>query len=376
VVNHNATTTKLTKEPTMISVSQLPNEDKYEAAAMVFKTRINAAWQHYREKSGEDSATLFVSTCDPQVQILAAKGKTSNGKPSGMSMDERAAQYVAQSPRYDMSQLILPEETREQILLASQILSLEKRVFDEWGLRSIQPFPRSALNFYGPPGTGKSMAAQAIASHLGCPIQMSSYAQIDSMYNAEGPKNLQAVFQAAEDQNALLYFDEADTLLSKRINNVSQASEHTINSMRSQLLICLEQFRGVVVFATNLVENYDQAFETRLRSIEFTLPDRACRRQIWAVHLPPQLPIDNDVNLDELADVDGLCGREIREAVVDAALQAASRNQPTVTRGDFLSAIDRVVKSRFTRTENVTVQELTVEEQEAVERVLKGKDRS
>jgi SpoVK/Ycf46/Vps4 family AAA+-type ATPase len=87
-----------------------------------------------------------------------------------------------------------------------------------------------------------------------------SYAHIKSMYHGEGPKNVEALFYAAQAQNAILFIDEADSLLSRRLTNVNQGSEQAINSMRSQLLICLERFKGVVIFATNLVQNYDPAF--------------------------------------------------------------------------------------------------------------------
>lgn len=358
----------------MISVSRLPHEDQNENHAAVLKTRISTAWQHYIEKSGVTTTTLYVSTTpndDNRVDSDSAQKSAGNGKTAGVSVDERASQYKSQRPLYDMSRLIVPEETRQHLLLASQVVALERQVFDEWGIRSIEPFPRSALNFHGAPGTGKSLAAHAIASHLNCNILLASYAQIESMYHGEGPKNVEAVFRAAERENALLFIDEADSLLSKRLTNVTQGSEQAINSMRSQLLICMERFRGVVVFATNLVENYDKAFETRVRSIEFILPDRECRRRIWDAHIPAQLPVHRDVNFDKLAEIEGLCGREIRNAVVDAAMQAAAHSQSCVTQKDFLDAADRVMKSRFSKDEDVTVHDLTPNEQEAVEKALR-----
>ncbi len=102
-----------------------------------------------------------------------------------------------------------------------------------------------------------------------------------------------------ERDNAILFIDEADSLLSRRLTNVTQGSEQAINSMRSQLLICLERFRGVVIFATNLVENYDKAFETRVRHVHFLLPDEQGRRDIWRRHLPARLPLAPDISLDQ-----------------------------------------------------------------------------
>ena len=159
--------------------------------------------------------------------------------------------YQAEEPRYTFAQVILSQETREQIEEAVGTIAVEAKVFDEWGLRSIVPHASSAMSFYGPPGTGKSMAAEAVASRLGKKILRATYADIESKYHGEGPKMVKAIFRAAEREDAVLFLDESDSLLSKRLTNVSDGSAQAINSMRSQLLICLEQFRGIVIFATN-----------------------------------------------------------------------------------------------------------------------------
>lgn len=96
---------------------------------------------------------------------------------------------------------------------------------------------------------------------------------------------VKAIFRAAERENAILFLDESDSLLSKRLTNVSDGSAQAINSMRSQLLICLENFTGIVIFATNLVVNYDKAFLSRLINVEFTYPTEEERVAIWNIHL-------------------------------------------------------------------------------------------
>ena len=218
-------------------------------------------------------------------------------------------------------------------------------------IKRIEPFPRMALNFYGPPGTGKTLGAHALASHLQQPILIASYAQIESKFHGDGPKNVEALFYAAERDNAVLFINEADSLLSKRLTNVTQGSEQASNSMRSQLLICLERFSGLVIFATNLAENYDEAFETRIRSIEFPLPDEETRYQIWRKHLGDgsKPPLAEDVSVAVLAKVDDLCGRDIRNAIIDAALRAATIKD-FIEQDDLLSAIERIKASRIKRT--------------------------
>ncbi len=262
-------------------------------------------------------------------------------------VEVRALQYKAQPPYFNFDQLVVPEALKEDLLSAVEVMRMEHKVFDEWGLRKIEPFPHAALNFHGPPGTGKTLAAHAIAHRLKQSILIAGYAEIESKFHGEGPKNIKALFHAAERDQALLFIDEADSLLSRRLTEVTQGSEQAINSMRSQLFICLQEFRGTVIFATNLVESYDEAFETRVRHLHFPMPDESCRRAIWQVHLVPQLPLAEDVSLDQLAAYAGdICGRDIKNAVIDAAIRTARYGKDHVEQRDLIEALDRIKAAR------------------------------
>lgn len=251
--------------------------------------------------------------------------------------------YIAEAPRYTFDQVILPQKTLDQIERAIGVLQVEHKVFDEWGLRSIIPTASSALSFYGPPGTGKSMAAEAIAARLGKKILSATYADIESKFHGEGPKMVKAIFMAAEREDAVLFLDESDSLLSKRLTNVSDGSAQAINSMRSQLLISLERFKGIVIFATNLVVNYDKAFLSRLINIEFTMPTVAEREKIWWQHLRTDtvhVPLAQDVDIPVLSEIYEFCGREIKSAVKDACIATALDNRDVVTQADLIKACD------------------------------------
>jgi ATP-dependent 26S proteasome regulatory subunit len=358
-----------------ILLEDIPGSSENEKEFLILKTRINKAWQDYIEKTGEEATSLFVYS-DKKVESASLKSSDKNTnkesvrKSVSIPLDERAEQYRSQKPNFLMDQLIVPDSVREELLVASRISVLEHQVFDEWGLRTIQPFPYSALNFYGPPGTGKSLAAHALASHLEREILLVSYAQIESMFHGEGPKNVEALFYAAERDNAILFIDESDSLLSKRLTDVTQGSEQAINSMRSQLLISLERFRGIVVFATNLVENYDPAFETRVRNIHFPMPDQTCRQLIWQTLLPKQLPMLGDVSIEKLAEIDEVCGRDIRNAIIDAALRVAMNNGKGIGYQDLSESLNSVKKRRV--KPNVTVHKLTEEEKRAVGLAIVG----
>lgn len=251
--------------------------------------------------------------------------------------------YTAEQPRYTFDQVILPQKVLDQIERAIGVIQVEQKVFDEWGLRSIIPTASSALSFYGPPGTGKSMAAEAIAARLGKKILSATYADIESKFHGEGPKMVKAIFMAAERDDAVLFLDESDSLLSKRLTNVSDGSAQAINSMRSQLLISLERFKGIVIFATNLVVNYDKAFLSRLINIEFTMPTPAEREKIWWQHLRTDkvhVPLYGDVDIPRLAEVYEFCGREIKSAVKSACIAAALDKRDAVTQDDLVNACD------------------------------------
>lgn len=305
-----------------------------------------------------DNVEILITT-NPESRYSDSKlaqkvSQKRDGRDDEITLEERAQQYKSQSPLFDFDFLVVPDHVMENLMLAVSLIELEPKVFDQWGLRRIEPFPRTALNFYGEPGTGKTLAAHAIASYLNFPIMIASYAQIESKFHGEGPKNVEALFYAAERDRAVLFIDEADSLLSKRLTNVSQGSEQAINSMRSQLLISLEKFKGVVIFATNLVENYDKAFETRVRSIHFPMPDEKARLEIWRRHLGDgtKPPLSTDVNPYELAKIEDICGRDIKNALIDAALHAA-QIRDVIEQADLMTAVERVKASRIEREDEM-----------------------
>ena len=315
-----------------------------QAKAELFTTRINDAVNKLLINNGIEKLRIIISS--PSNSVPA----NSDGKNDELSTEQRAKQYKSQQPLYNFEQLIVNSDLREDLLAAMAVIQAESIVFDKWGLNKIEPFPRTALNFHGKPGTGKTLAAHTIASKLNKPILVASYAQIESKFHGDGPKNVEALFYAATRDGAVLFIDEADSLLSKRLTDATQGSERAANSMCSQLLICLEKFRGVVVFATNLVENYDRAFETRVRHIHFPMPNEECRHQIWETHLPEELPRTADVSIDKLAKVEDVCGRDIKNAVIDAAVRVVCQGKEFVELKDLLTAIEHIKTARISAT--------------------------
>ncbi|MBK1645924.1 AAA family ATPase [Thiocapsa imhoffii] len=247
-------------------------------------------------------------------------------------------------PRHTLSQLILDQDTLERIREATNVMVSQDLIYSTWGLSAVaRTGRRVALNFYGPPGTGKTLAADAIADLLAKKILRISYAELESKYVGETPKNIKAAFAKARETGALLFFDEADSILGKRLVEISQSADNSINVARSTTLIELDNFEGTVIFASNLVRNYDNAFLRRmLAHIQFKLPAAPQRAAIWRCHVPSQLPLAADVDFDLLArDSDGAAGGDIQNAILLAASYAALRSgaEQVVTLADLQRAI-------------------------------------
>ena len=318
-----------------------------EASAAICRSRILRAANELINTNNLSSSDIAITVHSKDHSASVSKFSDDvKDKNDESKVEQRANQYQSQQPLFSLDKLIVPDEVKENILSAIDIIRVQSKVFVEWNLQAIEPFPRTALNFHGQPGTGKTLTAHAIAHSLEKPIIVASYAQIESKFLGDGSKNVEALFHAAERDNAVLFIDEADSLLSKRLTNASQGSERAANSICSQLLICLEKFKGVVIFATNLVENYDKAFETRVRHIHFPMPNEQARYSIWQNHLPRELPLAANFSIEELAKIDEVCGRDIKNAVIDAAVRIARKCESTIQTKDLIDAINRIKSSR------------------------------
>ncbi len=228
------------------------------------------------------------------------------------------------NPKYQWTDIVLAEEKILQLKEICSQVKYRHRVFSQWGFQEKLSYGKGlSVLFSGSPGTGKTMAAQVLAHELQLDLYKIDLSSVVSKYIGETEKNLARIFYEAETSNAILFFDEADALFGKR-TEVMDAHDRYANIETSFLLQKMEEYEGVVILATNLRKNMDEAFTRRIRFIvEFPFPDEKNRLHIWKTHFPEGVPLDRGIDYEFLARQFPVSGGSIRNIVLNAAFCAA-----------------------------------------------------
>jgi hypothetical protein len=230
----------------------------------------------------------------------------------------------ARKPRFGLDAVVLSSAHRTQIDSLRAELRHRRLLYEEWGLREVLHYGRgTVLLFEGPPGTGKTMLAEALAAETSRPFLQTRFPKLVSKWVGETEKNIARLFRDAQGAGALLFIDEADGILGSR----EQANHSWEIREVNVLLKAIEDFDGILVLATNNPIVLDDALESRVSlRLTFDLPDAEMRLAIWRKHLPPQLPLAPDVDLELLARRHEISGRDIKQAVLAAARAAVARD--------------------------------------------------
>jgi AAA+ superfamily predicted ATPase len=266
-------------------------------------------------------------------QQINSIGNTEKPPPSFLNLCN-AARAQSGHDLGNLAQKITPKYTWDDIVLHSNQITQLKDICKEaeyrdlihqkWGFAAKLSYGKG-LNvlFSGASGTGKTMAAEVIAHQLQLDLYKIDLSQIVSKYIGETEKNLNRIFTAASNSNAILFFDEADALFGKR-SEVQDARDRYANIEVGYLLQKMEEYDGITILTTNLRSNIDAAFERRLRFIiEFPLPDISNRRLIWQKIFPKNAPCSPNLDLDFFADNFEITGAIIRNIALTAAFLAA-----------------------------------------------------
>lgn len=243
--------------------------------------------------------------------------------------------------RYKWQDIILPAD---QINILREIVATVRNrptVLDDWGLgQKLVSSSGVPILFTGSPGTGKTMAAEILSSELNLDLYKIDLSGVISKYIGETEKNLERIFDEAENSSAILFFDEADAIFGKR-SEVKDAHDRYANIEISYLLQRMERYDGVTILATNLRSNLDEAFTRRLQFIvDFPFPEEEDRLRIWQTLFPSSLPHHQNLDFNLLAQRFKLAGGNIRNIIVNAAYLAAS-NSGVVTMNHLLHGARR-----------------------------------
>ena len=289
-----------------------------------------------------------------QAHTLAWTRDPANGHPAAVDIDAACRAQVQHglgalarklAPRYSWDDIVLPPEQVAMLRLIGAMIRQRPIVYGDWGFDRKLAMGKGVIAlFAGPSGTGKTMAAEIIAHDLGLDLYKIDLSAVVNKYIGETEKNLERIFQAAQQSDAILFFDEADALFGKR-SEVKDAHDRYANIETAYLLQRTEEYDGLVILASNLKKNMDEAFMRRLHfAIDFPEPEEAERLEIWRRTLPGAAPQADDLDLAFLARKLKMTGGNIRNVILMAAFLAAEERTAIAMRHLLRAAVHELQK--------------------------------
>ncbi len=246
------------------------------------------------------------------------------------------AKHITTNAGWD--DLVLEEATMEEVVEIHDWIEHGDTLLNEWEMRkSIKPGYRTL--FFGPPGTGKTLTATLLGKTTGLDVYRIDLSMVVSKFIGETEKNLSQVFDQAVHKNWILFFDEADALFGKR-TQTSSSNDRYANQEVSYLLQRIEDFPGVVILATNLKANLDEAFSRRFQSmIYFPIPGPEHRKRLWQGAISNKCTFEPAIDLNEIAHKYEMAGGAIINVIRYCSLLALKRNSNTILKKDLLKGI-------------------------------------
>lgn len=253
-----------------------------------------------------------------------------------------------------LDEVVLNDKTRET--LDNLMQQVDKEVVArlvKWGIKDKKSGIDARIIFYGAAGTGKTMTAYSLAKSLKRQVLAFDCSKILSMYVGESEKNVRKIFDTFYELSEktktepILLLNEADQFLGARSSGTITGSDQMHNQMQNIFLEQIENFRGMLIATTNLLENIDKAFSRRFNyKIEFKKPDKEQRLQLWELMLPLDAPYEKKFDIKELSTY-ALTGGQISLIVKNTAYKVAVRKKPLFSTQDFIDEIRREKDANF-----------------------------
>lgn len=287
---------------------------------------------------------------------------------------ESKVDFYISEPKYDLNEVILSESVKKEIERIVSYFKYNDKIFKEWNLQSVIKQHNLSVNLYGESGTGKTMTAHAIAKMLNKKIVLVNYAEIESKYVGETSKNLVSLFQFAKENDAVVLFDEADALLSRRVTAMHSATDVSVNQTRNTLLKILDDYGGIIFFTTNFIQNFDSAFIRRIFGhVKFEMPNKEIRYALWNHYLLDTIPCDNrKAVIEKISEVEGVTGADISTAVLKAAIDAVCSEPACVTYELLYGILEEIIKAKKAVNDNFQITTRKVSEEYALSQINKG----
>ena len=234
--------------------------------------------------------------------------------------------------------LILEPEVLKEVKQIEAWLKHGDTLMNDWGMKKkIKPGYRSL--FYGSSGTGKTLCATLLGKSLDMPVFKIDLSMMVSKYIGETEKNLRKVFDKAENRDWILFFDEADALFGKR-TSTKTSNDRYANQEVAYLLQRIEDFPGVVILASNMKDNIDEAFARRFQSmVEFPIPKQTERLQLWQTAFSSKCELESEVDLTMIAQEFEVTGGTIMNVSRYSSIEALQRNSSTILNQDILTGL-------------------------------------
>jgi SpoVK/Ycf46/Vps4 family AAA+-type ATPase len=253
-----------------------------------------------------------------------------------------------------LDDVVLNARTRET--LENLMKQVDKEVVNrlvQWGIKDKKSGIDARIIFYGAAGTGKTMTAYSLAKSLKRQVLAFDCSKILSMYVGESEKNVRKIFDTFYDLSQktktepILLLNEADQFLGARSSGNITGSDQMHNQMQNIFLEQIENFKGMLIATTNLLENIDTAFSRRFNyKIEFKKPNKEQRLELWKKMLPKSAPYEDDFDISKLAEY-SLTGGQINLIVKNTAYKVAVREEPLFRLCDFIDEIKREKDANF-----------------------------
>jgi len=259
------------------------------------------------------------------------------------------AQKIGTNMAWD--DIVLGDNVLDQVNEINDWLEHGETLMNDWGLyKKIKPGYRAL--FYGPPGTGKTLTATLLGKTSGRDVYRVDLSMVVSKYIGETEKNLSKLFDTAKQKKWILFFDEADALFGKR-TAANSSNDRYANEQTAYLLQRVEDFPGIVILASNLRANMDDAFRRRFQAIiHFPMPSAEERYQLWKNAFTGTCTLHPDIDLYQLAEDYELAGGSIINVLRFCALSVIRRNDTVVTQQEIMGALRRELKKE-NKTQNL-----------------------